>query len=55
MSVQYIPGIVLGTGDRAGNKTDAISGFMGYIVTLGKESDNEYTDIKIYYHNCEKY
>ena len=37
----------LGTGDRAGNKTDAISGFMEYIVSLVKESNNEYTYIKI--------
>ena len=37
----------LGTGDRAGNKTDAISGFTEYIVSLVKESNNEYTYIKI--------
>ena len=37
LSTQYIPDILLGTGDRAGNKIDAISGFMEYIVSLVKE------------------
>lgn len=55
LSTQYIPDILLGTGDRAGNKIDAISGFMEYIVSLVKESNNEYTYIKIYYHSCGKY